>query len=153
SPRNAVSWLAHPNGVELGRNATLFSSGSLSIPPSTEATVEIWLQPKSIWDSGTFVSFYQQGRSQFSLRQSQTDLLLQRDTQNAQTSAKTAHLYVDDLFRPKRPVFLTVTSGPQGVSIYLDGVLSKTTPHFPLSAQDFAGRLILGDSAGQTDSW
>jgi hypothetical protein len=153
SPRNAVSWLANQDVLELGRNATLFSSRSLSAPEPPEATVEIWLLPQRIWDAGTFLSFYQAGRSQFTLRQSLTDLLLQRETPSNGTSAKTARLYVDDLFRPRRPVFLTVTSGPRGVCIYLDGVLAKTAPHFPLSAQDFAGRLILGDSAGQTDSW
>ncbi len=156
SPRNAVAWLENQNGLEFGRNATLFSSRSLpTLTPSdsSEASVEICVDPRRIWDSGTFLSFYQPGRSQFSLRQSQTDLLLQNETQANETSLKTARLYVDDLFRPKRPVFLTVTSGPQGVSIYLDGVLAKATPHFPLSSQDFAGRLILGDSAGQTDSW
>ncbi len=153
SPRNAVSWAANQNGLELGKNATLFSSRLLPTPPGAEATVEIWLLPQRIWDSGTFLSFYQAGRSQFTLRQSQTDLLLQRDTQNDETSAKTARLYIDNLFRPRRPVFLTVTSGSQGVSIYLDGALAKTAPHFPLSSQDFAGQLILGDSAGQIDSW
>lgn len=154
SPRNAVTWLTNPNGLELGRNATLFSSRSLPAPPdSQETTVEIWLLPRRIWDSGTFLSFYQSGRSQFSLRQSQADLLLQRETLGDETPAKKTRFYVDDLFRSRHPVFLTVTSGPQGVSVYLDGTLAKTAPHFPLSEQDFAGRLILGDSAGQTDSW
>jgi hypothetical protein len=147
-----VSWLVNQNGLLLGRNATLFSSRSLPITApegSPETSVEIWLLPRRIWDSGTFLAFYHsENRSLFSLRQSQTDLLLQTERQNEK-----ARFYVDDLFRPRRPVFITVTSGRQGTSVYLDGVLAKTATHFLLSTEAFMGRLIVSGSAWQTDSW
>lgn len=155
APKNDVSWLANQNGLLLGKNATLFNSRSLqttSPEDSPEVSVEIWLLPRRIWDSGTFLAFYHSGsRSQFTLRQSQTDLLVQTETQNESPTQK--GFYVDDLFRPRRPVFITVTSSQQGTCIYLDGVLAKTAPHFPLSAKTLTGRLIVGDSAWQTDSW
>ena len=39
-----------------------------------------------------------------------------------------------------------------GTVVYVDGVAAKSAG-FQLSAADFAGRLILGDAPGQTDSW
>ena len=58
-----------------------------------------------------------------------------------------------DAFRHSRPVFLTVTAGPSGAAIYANGVLARRAPRFPLSAADFSGGLILGDSPAQPDNW
>jgi VanZ family protein len=41
----------------------------------------------------------------------------------------------------------------KGASIYINGILAAADPQFPLSAKDFTGRLVLGDSPGQEDSW
>lgn len=157
SPRNAVDWLGDHNGLRFGRYSTVIGSGDFQLkgpPRSPEASVEIWLQPRSIWGSGTFLAFYRfENLSQFSLRQSQTDLLLKTATQDDPPRVKKAEFHVDDVFRNGRPVFLTVTSGGQGASVYMDGALVATRPRFPLSAREFSGRLVLGDSPGQTDSW
>jgi len=50
-------------------------------------------------------------------------------------------------------VFVTITSGIRGTAVYTDGMLSRTAPQFRLPARAFTGRLVLGDSPGQTDSW
>jgi len=151
SPRSDASWPPNQNALEFGKYSSAFSLRSL--PPTTapEATIEIWLLPRRIWDSGTALSFYNaETRSQFSIRQSLTDLALEAETQNPHINHR---FCVDDLFRPRRPVFLTVTAGQQGVSVYLDGAPAKTVPHFPLAANAFTGRLIVADSAWQTDNW
>jgi len=156
SPANEVSWLQTHNGLHFGKYGTVFSSRpfpSTNPRNSQEATVEIWLHPRRIWDSGTFLAFYSPGNLfQFSLRQSQTDLLLRTQTPDDTHHPKTANLYVEEVFRKTQPVFLTVTSG-KAACIYADGVLVATNPHFPLSAREFSGRLIVGDSPGQNDSW
>jgi glycopeptide antibiotics resistance protein len=72
---------------------------------------------------------------------------------NHQHHARPTNLYVKEAFRKPRPVFITVTSGEKGACTYVDGVLAAATPQFPLSARDFTGQLVLGDSPGQTDSW
>jgi len=40
-----------------------------------------------------------------------------------------------------------------GTNVYLDGVIAKRAPQMVLPARAFSGRLVLGDSAGQADSW
>ena len=113
-------------------------------------SVEVWLQPRRIWDSSTFLAFYTPGNpSHFSLRQSEADLELRAGTR----STNPARLYVENAFRKSGPVFLTITSGIRGTAVYTDGVLAKTAPQFRLSTKDFSGRLVLGDSPGQPDNW
>jgi len=147
SPRNHVTWLGYCNGLSFGRPGTAIGARPLptASAESQSASVEIWLQPQRIWDSATFLAFYTPGNPRpFSLRQSLTDLELQ---------AGTAHFYVPNAFRKPRPVFLTITAGTPGTTVYANGALARNSSQFPLSAKDFTGRLILGDSPAQPDNW
>jgi glycopeptide antibiotics resistance protein len=158
SPANEVSWLGTHDGLRFGKYGTVISSSLFQVPSpgdNSEMSLEIWLQPKKPWDSSTLLVFYQPGNSfRFSLSQSLTDLIIQTGVQHDQNHARTARLDVSEIFRGRqRPVFITITSGTKGARIYIDGVLAVAAPKFPLSAADLTGRLILGDSPRQPDSW
>jgi hypothetical protein len=158
SPANEVYWLGTHDGLRLGKYGTVISSSLFQVPSpgdNSEMSLEIWLQPKKSSGGGTLLVFHQPGNLfQFELSQSLTDLLIQTGVQHDRNHARTARLYVSRLFRGKpRPVFITITSGANGAGIYIDGVLAVAAPNFPLSAGDLTGRLILGDSPGQPDSW
>jgi CelD/BcsL family acetyltransferase involved in cellulose biosynthesis len=86
------------------------------------------------------------------VRQSQAGLEIQ-SKQNSRLRARIAKLFVKDVFRKARPLFLTIASGAHGIAVYVDGVQVKTAPRFQLSTAHFAGRLVVGDSPGQGDSW
>ena len=60
---------------------------------------------------------------------------------------------MNDIFRKTRPVFITVTSGGKGTSVYIDGEPIKNTPRLRLSTAHFTARLVVTDAPGQTDSW
>ena len=146
APVNDVEWLADRNGLRFGRFATVFSSGEL--PPPTEnrapGTIEIWLEPSRIWDFSTFLSFWAPyDVFRFSLRQWQTGLLLKG----------TQELRIDNVFPRTGPALLTITTGPRGTVVNVDGAVAKRAPEYKLSSNAFSGRLVLGDSAGQSDSW
>jgi hypothetical protein len=116
------------------------------------ASIEIWLQPRRIWDSGTFLDFYNSATKRtLSLRQSQLDLLLQQ--QSPKDRRRRTKLYAENIFPRSGSSFLTITSGPQGTQIYNNGVLSTAAFQFRLSPEDLCGRLVIGDSPGQPDSW
>jgi len=157
APRNDVSWLGNRNGLHFGRFSTVFSSSEFGVTATqnqTSASLEIWLQPARIWDFSTFLAFYIPGHPlPFSLRQSQTALWLQTGIPDAQHGTETQDLYVEDAFHRTGPTFVSVTAGPQGTAVYLDGVMAKRAPQIRLSPAAFTGRLILGDSAEQGDSW
>jgi VanZ family protein len=145
-PDNEVEWLTDRNGLHFGRFATVFSSGAL--PPPTEdrasSSIEIWLEPSRIWDFGTFLSFWTPDDVfRFSLCQWQTGLLLKG----------TQALRIDNVFPRTGPAFLTFTTGPRGTVLYVDGVVVKRALEYKLSSSALTGRLVLGDSAGQSDSW
>jgi hypothetical protein len=166
APANEVAWLAAPThspqppttafrpGLTFGRFSTAFTSGAFQMPASGQesgASLEIWLQPRRIWDSSTLLSFCRpEARLQWSVRQSQTDLEIQTKGRNG---SRPARLYVDNVFRKPRPIFITIAAGAEGTKVYVDGVLAKTAPRFSLSTENFTGQLVVGDSPGQTDSW
>ena len=156
-PRNDVSWLGNRNGLHFGGSGTVFSDSAFMMTAAgnrPSCSLEIWLQSDNIWRFSTFLVFYVPGNPvPFSLHQSQTSLSLQTAIQDNRHHAEMKDLYVEHAFRATGPTFITVTSGAQGTAVYLDGTMAKREPQSPLCTQAFAGRLVLGDSAEQGDSW
>jgi hypothetical protein len=157
SPKNHVTWLENRNGLRFGKFSTVISSSAFqkaSAKNETSGSVEVWLQPRRIWDSCTFLAFYTPGNPhQFSLGQFNGGFELRAETRNDPYAAKTAIVYVKNTFLKSGPVFLTITSGIHGTAVYADGVLARAAPQVRLSTKDLTGRLVVGDSPGQTDSW
>ena len=157
SPENDVSWSGDRTGLRFGKFSTIISSGTFeAASPGSEApgSVEVWLQPRRIWVGGTFLAFYSpRNLDQFSLSQFDGGLRLKAETNNDARAGQTAVINVKNTFRRSGPVFLTITSGTNGTSVYVDGVLARGLPDFRLSTKDLTGRLIVGDAPGQTDSW
>lgn len=156
APRNDVTWLPDRNGLRFGKGATVFGSNAVKVANSQDdggASIELWVQPTKVWDSGTLLTLYRPENSfQFSLLQSLADFEL-RIENPVKPRSGTARIYVDDVFRKGSPVFLTLSSSTQEISIYLDGVLAQTARGLHLAAADLAGRIIVGDSPRQTRSW
>jgi hypothetical protein len=50
-------------------------------------------------------------------------------------------------------VFVTVTAKGGQTAVYVNGALARITPQFPLSSQDFAGKLVIANSPGVGNSW
>ncbi len=157
APGNDVSWLANRPGLRFGRFSTAFSSGVF--PMGSEGgepsgSIEVWLKPRRIWDNATFLSFYTAGHPhQFSLRQFDGGLELRAEIQNDPHPAKNAIVYLKNTFRRSGPVFLTITSGINGTLIYVDGAQAEAARNLQISVRDLTGRIVVGDSPGQSDSW
>ena len=157
SPKNQVQWLTTGNGLRFGSHGTILSSGSLEAAPAEDQTpcsLEIWLTPGLTWDSGTLVAFYpsEKGR-QFSLQQSLNDLALQSTIRDERFRVQTDKLYVDDVLRQGKSVFITVTSDGRQPRVYINGSLSSEASGFPLSSEDLTGELVIANSPVQNDSW
>lgn len=154
-PSNEVSWLKQSNGIELGRYGTVLSSGVFSnAHDGTGASVEIWVQPYRWQSSATLLALYRpQSRVLFTLRQSVSDIEVQIET----GQGSKAHFYASDALGPslqqKKAVFITVTSGPDGTRVYLDGGLFIKAARFSIPRDALAGRLIVGDGPLQPDSF
>src|SRR5271157_1825691 len=155
-PQSEVTWLGNDNGLRFGKHATVLSSGTLAMTSSQDelpCSLEIWLQASLMGDSITFLAFSTPEHPlQFSLRQSGADLELQRGSRSQPHQART-RLYVGHVFPGEGRVFITVTSGPQGTSIYVDGALVTMSREFRLAGNDCTGQLVVGDSTLETNHW
>lgn len=153
-PRNDVSWLKQSNGIEFGRYGTVLSSGELGGSGSDSLSIEIWAQPNRWQNSATILALYRsRNRALFTVRQSLTDLELSIETRHRSRTHFYAGNALGPSLRQKKPVFITVTSAQDGSNVYLDGVLVMTEPHFTIPREVLAGRLIVGDSPLQPDSF
>ncbi len=149
APENEVSWNAHGNGLRFGDYGVLLSSGLFNPPPHSSASLEVWMEPGREKDTNTFLAFYTPANPlRFSLHQSYTDLELIR----AAAPQKPQRLYVDGIFAHKKPLLITITSGPRATKVYIDAVLARTST-LPLTGEDLQGLLVLGTSPIVNDAW
>ena len=157
SPRNEVAWLKDRNGLRFGNYGTVFSTSAFDGTGSrdpTSCSIEIWLQAAVTDDSGTILEFYAPDNPiHLSLHQSLSDLMLQAGRANSPARARAQRIYVDDVFRKDRPLFVTMTSGAHGTSVYVNGILARAAQGFQLAPRDCTGRLIVGDSPRQQGTW
>jgi hypothetical protein len=157
APRNEVSWLSDGSGLRFGEYGSILSSGPFQANESTKAaprSLEIWVQP-SLDNSGTILAFYRPGNfvAPFKLWQSHADLGVRRVRLDQFRQAERSKIYVSDLFHRAKPVFITISSGSAGTTIYADGVLTRKFPDFKFSSQDLTSQLILGNGPTGTDTW
>jgi VanZ family protein len=157
SPRNQVTWFAAGNGLHFGHRGMILSSGKFktaNVPADAPCSLEIWFEPALTAASGTLFTFYAPGNPrQFSLGQSITDLALQSDLRNGRYQTLPTRLYVEEIFRRGKPLFVTITAKGGKTSVYIDGALARTAPKFPLSSQDFDGELVIANLPKFGNSW
>jgi VanZ family protein len=160
SPRNQVAWLKQGNGVRLGGYATIVSRGAVtpSDRPAQDAwTLEMWLRPGRTYQSGTILAFYNPERPRgFLLRQWNTDLVAEsslwsKEDEDDDVGAQA--FFATGIFRRSHTIFLTLASGPQGTSLYIDGKLLRVVRQFRLSADDLSGQLVVANSPVDNDRW
>jgi len=159
-PRNDVTWTPQAGGLAFGEYGTVFSSGPLMAADrwsDSGGSIEMWIQPDRS-NSATILALYRPEKSLLvTLAQSETDLELNAEFKNDSGARVKWHFYQGNAFvsalRKKKAVFITVTCGPAGTKVYLDGTLVETAPNFWIPQDAFRSRLIVGDSPGQPDSF
>jgi VanZ family protein len=153
-PRNAVTWLGNENGVRLGRHGTIWSSGAFLVADAQgepSCSLEIWLQPESTSASTTLLAFYKrEDPLQFLLQQYHALLILSRQTREDQK--QTQIIGTDGVFLRIEPVFVTLTSGTEKTSMYVDGNLVRSFPGIRIG-KECAGKLVIGTSPVGKSSW
>ena len=153
-PRNAVTWLGNENGLRFSRYGTIWSSGTFELAAAQDApscSLEIWLQPSRTSGSNTLLAFYtQENPLQFSMHKYHAGLVLKRETEGDQHRREV--IGIESVFREIKPVFVTITSGAQKTSMYVDGRLAESFPRFRFG-KDCTGRLVIGTSPVGNEWW
>lgn len=157
APKNQVSWLLNENGLRFGDHATIISSAPFKTTRSQDeaaCSLEMWLEPGLTYDSNTLLTLYDpENPRKFSLRQSGTNLELRSEGRGLHDRIRDRSLYIGDVFRQGRQLFVTVTSAGGKPAVYIDGILVPTFLPFRLSSKDLTGELIIANSPMQNDSW
>jgi VanZ family protein len=153
-PRNAVAWLGNENGVRFGRHGTIWSSGTFVASDAQgepSCSLEIWLQLGSTSTSTTLLAFYTpEAPLQFLLQQYHALLILSRQTREDPNRSQI--IGTDGVFLKNEPVFITVTSGAEQSSMYVDGNLARSFPGVQIG-KECAGKLVIGTSPMGKSSW
>jgi len=156
-PRNGVTWLQGTSGLKFEKAGLVISNGALE-PAETQATdsysLELLLQPASTKSAYTILGFYAPTRPrQFLVRQWKDGLLVTHDAAVESDRTKTIKFDVDHVFHPGRLVLVTISSGPNGTTVYLDGQPVQSFPGFRISRSELSGETVLGTSPVMYDPW
>jgi hypothetical protein len=156
-PSNDVRWITNSDGLSLGHHGTLLSSDIFDLSGSeaqAPCSLESWFQPYDLNDGGTvFASYSSDNLLAFSLRQDGAHLVLQTERRDADRRTIDSGISIHNVFRQHTPAFVTVSSGPSGTEVYVDGSLIKTVPWFRITSIDLTGHLIVGTSPVKNDAW
>jgi len=153
-PRNDVAWLPEGNGLAFGPHGSIVSAGAFeSRNTSVDATcsIELWVRSAMDGGSGAILAFYQP--SDFSvplaLRQSLSDLRVEVGRQDGGHS----HVYLPRVFLSQTPLFITITSGQQGTTAYVDGREFERFATYHIRQEDLSGKLVVGNTPSGTHEW
>jgi len=154
-PNNGVTWVSASGGLEFGK-AGLVVSKEAVVPPETNGSrcysLELLLRPAGIRSSGTILSFYNPMQTrQFQVWQWRNGLVVTHDAYVE--SDQTIKFFVDHVLYPAKLVFVAISSGRNGTTVYVDGQAAQVFPRFKISSSDLSGGIVLGTSPVRYDPW
>lgn len=155
-PVNNVTWLNSGNGLEFGRNPVVLSRSPLPFADRrwSSLSLEIWLQTTDNWKPNTFFSIYTpENPKQFWMMYYHNFFLITRSTRNTKGRWDTNTMGVEMSVFPNTPLFVTITAGPMGSSIYFNGKLAQQFPGYILNGRVLSGQLIFGTSPFEKQTW
>lgn len=156
-PRNVVTWLTGRSGLKFGKAGLVVSNGPLK-PLEVEGTeayaLELLLRPAGIRSDHTVLAFYTSTRPrQFLVRQWRDGLLVTHNGAVESDKTRTIKFDVDHVFHPGKLALVTISSGPDGTTVYLDGRPVQSIPSFKISRSELYGQIILGTSPVSYQPW
>jgi hypothetical protein len=156
-PPNRVSWLRDANGIDFRGRGVALSNKELRADDDVlgdSCSLELLLRPASKNLSTTILNFYTpRDARQFAVRQWTDSLLVTRDAITAGNKLKRVKLDVGGIFPIGKLTLLTMTFGPGGTVVYVDGRHHGTFPKFAMTRSDLSGQIVLGASAVDNQPW
>ncbi len=160
-PRNTVERLPEENGLHFKPHSIAYSRNTMELgdpaaPPGSAGSVSIELiltsELEATQNTFSILSLYDgEIPENLVVAQWKSILFLRVPLRSAREGRKEIGVHVE---LPKGiPRFIAVTSGADGTSFYLNGVLVKIYPKQALNRGFLRGKLILGSSAEGHPSW
>lgn len=154
--RNGVTWLEGGSGLKFNGDSLVLSAGPLTVPESdaNSYTLEVFVLPATVTGSHTIFGIYSQGRpSQLLVRQYYDGLLVTHDARVFHDRTRTIKFDVDHVFSASKRVWLAISSGRDGTTVYVDGRLVERIPTFKISRNEIPGEIVLGTSPVTYHTW
>jgi VanZ family protein len=159
NPFNQVFWLKDEPGVRFSGAGHLVTGGDLAGAfPGRSISLEIALRPAAEPNNRLphILSFWDGRRQEiFLLGQWKDSLAMRVRTSRPDVPRGYRERGQGQVLVKNRMVFITLASSPEGTTLYLDGVMAKAFPGFPLLEDQPAARtvLVLGNSAIGKSYW
>ena len=155
-PRNRVTWVQGTSGLKFERGGVVVSNAPLR-PAGTETgsySLELLLRPVTTRGVHTILVFCEPARPrQFTLRQWTDSLIVTHDASVNSDRTRTIKIDVDHALHLGRLALVTISSGPNGTTVYLDGQPAQSFPGFKISGSELWGELIFGTSPITYQPW
>jgi len=87
------------------------------------------------------------------VRQYRDGLLVTNDARIENDKTRRTKFDVDHIFHAGQLVFVAVSSGRNGTSVYVDGQLVESFPRFEISSTELFGEIVLGTSSVSYYPW
>jgi hypothetical protein len=155
-PRNGVGWSPVGQGLRFKRNGLVVSNAALRPPENDYQSyaVELLVRPATTRGSHTILGFYSPGRpAQFLVRQYLDGLLVTHDARFDRDPSRTIKFDADHVFSTGQLVQLTISSGGDGTTVYVDGQIAEYVPTFRISRDELSGEIIIGTSPVTHNTW
>ena len=157
-PPNKVSWLPDANGIRFGGSGIISSDAALQPAAGSTApdacAIEIYVFPFTGDDEGNFLTFSSDDNlDAVFLRQWRESLLVYKSKPEKWRAPRQVDFEIDGAMRMKRLVLLTISSGPHGTTVYVDGKVAKSNPRFRIHLADLYRRVVLGTSPSNFQVW
>src|SRR5579871_3774293 len=130
-PPNGVSWLPDANGLRFEHSGIVLSDEPLKNPvvqpPDDACAIEIYLRPITRRDAGNILTFSSpDSPDAVFLRQWRESLLIYRSRPPHDSGPKLVEFDVDNVLRADHLVLLTISSGPHGTVVFVDGKIAAS---------------------------
>jgi hypothetical protein len=162
-PENKVVWLQDKNGVYFSSRGMILSPDPWNDPQQLllnkkSITIEILIHPTEEPKNGInrILSIYDGEGSEITfLGQWKKHLIIQSRIKRPVGNILHSEIGVNDALGKDRDYFLSITSGTEGTSIYINGQLAQTYPRHRLLGSITSKKIgfILGNSPVGKNSW
>ncbi|VAX34669.1 hypothetical protein MNBD_NITROSPIRAE03-1641 [hydrothermal vent metagenome] len=163
NPKNKVEWLKERNGIHFYGHGIVYTPEALDTStqnPIAEdsVSIELILQPhkQHTCSIARIVSFYDTGNVEnLMIGQWKSHLIIRSGDINSDNRKDFKEIGLGKILKKGKTGFLTITSGKNGTSLYLDGKLAKRYPDYTLAAgkRTISGQIVLGNSLSGKSPW
>ena len=140
------------SGLQYG---AIGSEQQLGPANNASLSVEIWLRSREkVYPQVSAIFSVENPATpgNFVIAQSGSDLFVGGQFRDKRNRVGARKLWLADACRNAEPRFITLSSGPEGTTLYLEGVFQKRYP-IALTRENFSGRPLLGHPAAGHQAW